>query len=45
MLHKNEIYEGLVEGMGTDGEGIIRIDGTTAFVPFCVIGAKVKFKA
>ena len=45
MLHKNEEYIGLVEGYGTDGEGIIRIDGTTAFVPFCVVGEKVKFKA
>ena len=44
MLHKNEEYEGLVEGIGTDGEGIIKIDGTTAFVPFCVVGEKVKFK-
>ena len=44
MLHKNEIYEGIVEGLGTDGEGILKIDGTTVFVPFCVIGEKVKFK-
>ena len=44
MLHKNEEYTGLVEGIGTDGEGIIKIDGTTAFVPFCVIGEKVAFK-
>ena len=44
MLYKNEEYEGIVDGMGTDGEGIIKIDGTTAFVPFCVTGEKVKFK-
>ena len=44
MLRKNEEYIGLVEGLGTDGEGIIKIDGTTAFVPFCVIGEKIKFK-
>ena len=44
MLHKNEEYIGIVEGLGTDGEGIIKIDGTTAFVPFCVVGEKVKFK-
>ena len=44
MLRKNEQYIGLVEGYGTDGEGIIKIDGTTAFVPFCVVGEKVKFK-
>ena len=45
MLHKNEEYEGLVEGLGTDGEGIIRIEGTTAFVPFCLVGERVRFKA
>ncbi|MDE7439697.1 MAG: 23S rRNA (uracil(1939)-C(5))-methyltransferase RlmD [Clostridia bacterium] len=44
MLHKNEEYEGLVEGLGTDGEGIIKIEGTTAFVPFCLVGERVKFK-
>ena len=44
MLHKNEEYVGIVDGYGTDGEGIIKIDGTTVFVPFCVSGEKVKFK-
>ena len=44
MLHKNEEYEGLVEGIGTEGEGIIKIEGTTVFVPFCVVGERVKFK-
>ena len=44
MLHKNETYEGLVEGLGTDGEGIIKIEGTTAFVPFCLVGEEVEFK-
>lgn len=44
MLHKNQEYEGLVEGYGTEGEGIIKIEGTTAFVPFCLVGEKVSFK-
>lgn len=44
MLHKNGEYEGLVEGYGTDGEGIIKIQGTTAFVPFCLAGERVSFK-
>lgn len=42
---KNEVYRGIVEGLGTDGEGIIKIDGTTAFVPFCLVGEEVEFKA
>ena len=45
MLRKNDICEGLVEGLGTDGEGIIKIEGTTAFVPFCLVGERVRFKA
>lgn len=44
MLNKNGEYEGFVEGYGTDGEGIIKTDGTTAFVPFCLMGEKVRFK-
>lgn len=44
MLYKNEEYEGLVEGLGTSGEGIIKIEGATVFVPFCLIGERVKFK-
>ena len=44
MLHKNEEYEGLVEGLGTDGEGIIKTEGTTMFVPFCLTGERVRFK-
>ena len=44
MLHKNEEYEGLVEGLGTDGEGIIKTEGTTTFVPFCLTGERVRFK-
>lgn len=43
-MEKNGIYEGVVSGLGTDGEGIIRIEGTTVFVPFCLVGEKVKFK-
>lgn len=44
-MEKNKIYQGVVEGLGTDGEGIIKVDGTTAFVPFCLVGEEVTFKA
>lgn len=43
-MEKNGVYEGEVVGLGSDGEGIIKTDGTTAFVPFCLIGEKVRFK-
>lgn len=41
---KNGEYEGLVEGLGTDGEGIIKKEGATVFVPFCLVGERVRFK-
>ncbi len=44
-MEKNVIYKGVVSGLGTDGEGIIKIGGTTAFVPFCLVGEDVSFKA
>ena len=44
MMQKNQEYEGLVSGLGTEGEGIIHTEGATVFVPFCLNGEKVKFK-
>ena len=43
-MKKNDIHTGTVSGYGTDGEGIINIEGTTAFVPFCLDGEEVSFK-
>lgn len=45
MLHKNEEYKGTVGGLGSEGEGIIKTQGTTAFVPFCLTGEEISFKA
>ncbi len=42
---KNGKYQGRVIGLGTEGEGIINCGGTTAFVPFCLIGEDVSFTA
>ena len=44
-MEKNSLYEGQVVSLGSEGEGIIKIDGTTAFVPFCLVGEEVTFKA
>ncbi len=44
MLRKNEVFEGVVEGLGSNGEGIIKCGGTTVFVPFCLVGERVRFK-
>lgn len=43
-MEKNEIYQGKVISLGTEGEGIISIEGTTVFVPFCLVGEEVEFK-
>ena len=43
-MEKNGIYEGTVVGLGTDGEGIINGEGATVFVPFCLVGEKIRYK-
>ena len=44
MLEKNEIVCGTVEAVGSNGEGIIKLDTVTFFVPACLPGEKVTFK-
>lgn len=43
-MKKNEIYVGTVTSYGSEGEGIIKADGITVFVPFAIPGEKVRFK-
>lgn len=43
-VEKNGLYEGEAEALGSNGEGIIKYGGTTAFVPFCITGERVRFK-
>lgn len=45
MAEKNEIICGVVDAIGAGGEGIIRHEGVTFFVPACLPGEKVLFKA
>lgn len=44
-MEKNEEYSGQVLSLGTEGEGIIKCGEVTAFVPFCLEGEEVSFKA
>ncbi len=44
MLEKNHSVCAVVEGIGSNGEGIIRHEGVTFFVPACLPGEKVRFK-
>ena len=43
-MEKNESICAIVEGMGSAGEGIIRHEGVTFFVPSCLPGERVRFK-
>ena len=44
MIEKNDILCAVAEGIGSNGEGIIKHDGVTFFVPACLPGEKVRFK-
>ena len=44
-MEKNKEYIGEVLSLGSDGEGVIKSEGCTAFVPFCLVGERVSFKA
>ena len=44
MIEKNDIVCAVVDAIGTNGEGIIRHEGVTFFVPACLPGEKVRFK-
>lgn len=43
-MEKNKEYVGEVLSLGSEGEGVIKCGGFTAFVPFCLVGEKVSFK-
>ena len=44
MIEKNDIICAVTDAIGTNGEGIIRHEGVTFFVPACLPGEKVRFK-
>lgn len=44
-MEKNCTYRGKVKALGTEGEGIIEFQGGAAFVPFCLTGEEVEFRA
>lgn len=43
-MEKNDELVGVVSSIGSNGEGIIKQDGTVVFVPFTLVGEKVKYK-
>ena len=44
MIEKNDILCAVAEAIGSNGEGIIKHEGITFFVPACLPGEKVCFK-
>jgi tRNA/tmRNA/rRNA uracil-C5-methylase (TrmA/RlmC/RlmD family) len=44
MIEKNDIICAVTDAIGSNGEGIIRHEGITFFVPACLPGEKVCFK-
>ncbi len=44
MIEKNDSVCAVVEGLGSNGEGIIRHEGVTFFVPYSLPSEKVRFK-
>ena len=45
ITEKNSEFTGLVESLGSNGEGIVHIGETVFFAPFTAVGEKVKFRA
>ena len=43
-MNKNDIFIGIVETLGVNGEGIIKKDGKTVFLPFALPNEKVEYK-
>lgn len=43
-MEKNEERVGVVSALGVNGEGIIKQDGTVVFVPFTLVGEKIRYK-
>ncbi len=44
MIKKNDELTGVVSGVGSNGEGVIKVDGMVVFVPFTIMGEKVRFR-
>ena len=44
MIEKNDIFTALTDAIGSNGEGIIRHEGITFFVPACLPGERVRVK-
>jgi 23S rRNA (uracil1939-C5)-methyltransferase len=44
MPDKNQELNGVVEALASQGEGIVKVDGVTFFVPLTLVGEEIRFK-
>lgn len=44
MPEKNQIICAVTDSLGSNGEGIVRHEGITFFVPYCLPGEKIRFR-
>lgn len=44
MIRKNDEYIGVITDMGSEGEGVLKLDNLVVFLPFGLVGEKVKYK-
>lgn len=43
-MRKNDEFIDIVVDIGTNGEGVIKRDGTVVFVPFALLGEEIRYK-
>lgn len=44
-MQKNGEYSGIVTGLGSNGEGVVKIDDVVCFVPYALVGEEITFTA
>ena len=44
MPEKNQMICAVTDALGSNGEGIVRHEGVTFFVPYCLPGEKIRFR-
>ena len=44
MMNKNDVREGTVVAIGMNGEGVLKDNGIIVFVPFALVGEKIRYK-
>ncbi len=43
-MEKNDVVQGVCESLGTNGEGIVKVEGVTLFVPYLLVGERASIK-